>query len=88
MPAWPEAYGAEGIGLTRTEHMFFDQERLPIVQKMITATIPADRNRRPRPAAAVPAGDFEGLFRAMDGLPVTIRLIDPRCTSFCPPSRS
>ena len=78
------AYGAEGIGLTRTEHMFFGQERLPIVQKMITATIPADRADALGQLLPFQRDDFIGLFRAMDGLPVTIRLIDPPLHEFLP----
>jgi pyruvate,orthophosphate dikinase len=78
------SYGAEGIGLTRTEHMFFDQERLPIVQKMITATIPADRADALELLLPFQREDFVGLFRAMDGLPVTIRLIDPPLHEFLP----
>ncbi len=78
------AYGAEGIGLTRTEHMFFDQERLPIVQRMITATIPADRAAALEQLLPFQRQDFIGLFRAMDGLPVTIRLIDPPLHEFLP----
>src|SRR5690606_4883946 len=72
------------IGLTRTEHMFFDQERLPIVQKMITSTIPADRADALDQLLPFQRADFEGLFRAMDGLPVTIRLIDPPLHEFLP----
>ena len=78
------SYGAEGIGLTRTEHMFFDQERLPIVQKMITATIPAERSDALEQLLPFQREDFAGLFRAMDGLPVTIRLIDPPLHEFLP----
>jgi pyruvate,orthophosphate dikinase len=78
------SYGAEGIGLTRTEHMFFDQARLPIVQKMITATIPADRTDALDQLLPFQREDFAGLFRAMDGLPVTIRLIDPPLHEFLP----
>ncbi len=78
------SYGAEGIGLTRTEHMFFDQSRLPIVQKMITATIPADRSDALEQLLPFQREDFAGLFRAMDGLPVTIRLIDPPLHEFLP----
>ncbi len=78
------SYGAEGIGLTRTEHMFFDQARLPIVQKMITATIPADRFDALDQLLPFQRDDFAGLFRAMDGLPVTIRLIDPPLHEFLP----
>jgi pyruvate,orthophosphate dikinase len=78
------AYGAQGIGLCRTEHMFFETERLPLVQKMILAT--TDAEREPPLAKLLPfqRGDFEGLFRAMDGLPVTIRLIDPPLHEFLP----
>ncbi len=78
------SYGAEGIGLTRTEHMFFDQERLPIVQKMITATVPAERAAALEQLLPFQRADFAGLFRAMDGLPVTIRLIDPPLHEFLP----
>ena len=78
------SYGAEGIGLTRTEHMFFGNERLPIVQKMITATIPADRSEALDQLLPFQRGDFTGLFRAMDGLPVTIRLIDLPLHEFLP----
>jgi pyruvate,orthophosphate dikinase len=78
------SYGAEGIGLARTEHMFFDPARLPIVQKMITATIPAERQEALDQLLPLQRGDFVGLFRAMDGLPVTIRLIDPPLHEFLP----
>ena len=78
------SYGAEGIGLTRTEHMFFDPERLPIVQRMITATIPAERSDALDQLLPFQRADFAGLFRAMDGLPVTIRLIDPPLHEFLP----
>lgn len=78
------SYGAEGIGLTRTEHMFFDQARLPVVQRMITATIPADRAEALDELLPFQRDDFAGLFRAMDGLPVTIRLIDPPLHEFLP----
>ena len=77
-------YGAEGIGLARTEHMFFDPERLPIVQRMITATIPADVSDALSQLLPFQRDDFVGLFRAMDGLPVTIRLIDPPLHEFLP----
>ena len=77
-------YGAEGIGLCRTEHMFFQPERLPHVQRMITTQIVAER--REAVAALLPfqREDFAGLFRAMDGLPVIIRLIDPPLHEFLP----
>jgi pyruvate,orthophosphate dikinase len=77
-------YGAEGIGLTRTEHMFFAPDRLPIVQKMITASVPADRTDALEQLLPFQREDFVGLFRAMDGLPVTIRLIDPPLHEFLP----
>jgi len=78
------SYGAEGIGLCRTEHMFFEAERLPFVQKMIMTNVP--RERREALAALLPfqRDDFIGLFRAMDGLPVIIRLIDPPLHEFLP----
>jgi len=77
-------FGAEGIGLCRTEHMFFEAERLPVVQAMILAK-DADE-RVPHLARLLPLqrADFAGLFRAMDGLPVTIRLIDPPLHEFLP----
>ena len=77
-------YGAEGIGLTRTEHMFFDQARLPIMQKMITAETRAERRDALDQLLPLQREDFAGLFRAMDGLPVTIRLIDPPLHEFLP----
>jgi pyruvate,orthophosphate dikinase len=78
------AYGAEGIGLCRTEHMFFETERLPLVQQMILA--PDDETRAALLAKLLPfqRADFAGLFREMDGLPVTIRLIDPPLHEFLP----
>jgi pyruvate, orthophosphate dikinase len=77
-------YGAHGIGLCRTEHMFFATERLPIVQRMIMAETPAER--REALAALLPyqREDFAGLFRVMHGLPVVIRLIDPPLHEFLP----
>jgi pyruvate, orthophosphate dikinase len=77
-------YGAEGLGLVRTEHMFFETERLPIVQKMIMATNPTERAEAIARLLPMQRGDFEGLFRAMDGLPVIIRLIDPPLHEFLP----
>ncbi len=78
------AYGAQGIGLTRTEHMFFESERLPIVQKMIMAESPAERREALEALLPLQRSDFDGLFRAMDGLPVIIRLIDPPLHEFLP----
>ena len=78
------AYGAQGIGLCRTEHMFFETERLPIVQKMILAKTEAERQEALDKLLPLQRGDFAGLFRAMDGLPVIIRLIDPPMHEFLP----
>ncbi|MCB9006027.1 MAG: pyruvate, phosphate dikinase [Ardenticatenaceae bacterium] len=77
-------YGAQGIGLCRTEHMFFEAERMPIVQKMIMAKHAVDRKDALDQLLPLQRSDFEGLFRAMDGLPVIIRLIDPPLHEFLP----
>ncbi|MBW2720570.1 MAG: pyruvate, phosphate dikinase, partial [Deltaproteobacteria bacterium] len=77
-------YGAEGIGLCRTEHMFFQAERLPTVQRMITTQILAERREAVDALLPFQRADFAGLFRAMDGLPVIIRLIDPPLHEFLP----
>jgi pyruvate,orthophosphate dikinase len=77
-------YGAEGIGLCRTEHMFFEEERLPIVQEMIMATSKARRLSALERLLPVQRGDFEGIFRAMNGNPVIIRLLDPPLHEFLP----
>ena len=76
--------GAEGIGLCRTEHMFFEVDRLPIVQRMIMAPTPKDREDAIAELLPLQRTDFEGLFRAMDGLPVIVRLIDPPLHEFLP----
>jgi pyruvate,orthophosphate dikinase len=76
--------GAEGIGLTRTEHMFFETDRLPIVQRMILSDSDEERDACLAELLPIQRGDFEGLFRAMDGAPVTIRLIDPPLHEFLP----
>ena len=77
-------YGAEGIGLCRTEHMFFQPERLPTVQRMIMTRSPAERREAVDALLPFQRADFAGLFRAMDGLPVIIRLIDPPLHEFLP----
>jgi pyruvate,orthophosphate dikinase len=77
-------YGATGIGLCRTEHMFFEAERMPVVQKMIMAKTSVDRKDALDQLLPLQRGDFEGLFRAMDGYPVIIRLIDPPLHEFLP----
>jgi pyruvate,orthophosphate dikinase len=100
------AFGAQGIGLCRTEHMFFEEERLPTVQRMILNASHATEAKHRRDAGAelssddreaidvfdaalaeletLQTDDFAGLFRAMDGLPVVIRLIDPPLHEFLP----
>jgi len=77
------SFGAKGIGLCRTEHMFFEEERLPIVQKMILSES-QDRQEALDQLLPFQQADFEGIFRAMDGLPVIIRLIDPPLHEFLP----
>jgi pyruvate, orthophosphate dikinase len=77
-------YGAEGLGLVRTEHMFFETERLPLVQAMIMARNATDRAEALTHLLPLQRSDFDGLFRAMDGLPVIIRLIDPPLHEFLP----
>jgi pyruvate,orthophosphate dikinase len=77
-------YGAEGIGLCRTEHMFFETDRLPHIQKMIMADLPIERREALGALLPFQREDFAGLFRAMDGLPVIIRLIDPPLHEFLP----
>jgi pyruvate,orthophosphate dikinase len=77
-------FGAEGIGLCRTEHMFQGDERLPIVQDMIMAENPEDRREALDKLRVFQERDFEGIFRAMAGLPVTIRLLDPPLHEFLP----
>ncbi len=82
------AYGAKGIGLCRTEHMFFEPERLPIVQRMILAHSPEERKQALDELLPYQRSDFEGLFEAMDGYPVIIRLIDPPLHEFLPSEES
>jgi pyruvate,orthophosphate dikinase len=74
--------GAEGVGLARTEHMFREAERLPIVQDMILASDTAGRKRALAKLLPFQQGDFREMFEAMDGLPVVIRLIDPPLHEF------
>ena len=76
--------GAQGIGLCRTEHMFFGEERLPVVQEMILADDEAARRAALDRLLPFQQGDFEGIFEAMTGLPVTIRLLDPPLHEFLP----
>ena len=78
------SYGAKGIGLCRTEHMFFEQTRLPIVQRMILADSSEERVKALNELLPYQRSDFAGLFEAMDGYPVIIRLIDPPLHEFLP----
>ena len=78
------AYGAEGVGLCRTEHMFFEASRLPIVRQMILSSDETERKQSLNRLLPLQRGDFEGLFRVMDGCPVVIRLIDPPLHEFLP----
>ncbi len=77
-------YGAEGIGLCRTEHMFFQTERLQHFQKMIMTDLPSERREALEILLPYQREDFAGLFRIMNGLPVIIRLIDPPLHEFLP----
>ncbi len=76
--------GAEGIGLCRTEHMFLEESRLPVVRRMILANNEADRQAALDELLPIQREDFVGIFRAMNGKPVTIRLIDPPLHEFLP----
>jgi pyruvate,orthophosphate dikinase len=78
------AFGARGIGLCRTEHMFFGEGRIPIVQRMILAETEADRRKALAELLPLQRGDFYGVFKAMKGSPVTIRTIDPPLHEFLP----
>ena len=78
-------FGADGIGLCRTEHMFMDPKRLPIVQEMILAeTLWKNVRKLLDRLLPMQQGDFEGIFEAMQGHPVTIRLLDPPMHEFLP----
>jgi len=78
------AFGAEGIGLCRTEHMFFAEDRIPHMQAMILADNEKDRRTALKKLLPMQRADFVGLLRVMDGLPVTIRLLDPPLHEFLP----
>ncbi len=77
-------FGAEGIGLTRTEHMFFDSDRIPAVREMIVSKTTEQRRAALAKLLPMQRGDFEGIFKAMEGRPVTIRLLDPPLHEFLP----
>jgi len=77
-------FGAEGIGLTRTEHMFFDAERIPAIREMILSDTLEQRKAALAKLLPMQRGDFEGIYEAMEGTPVTIRLLDPPLHEFLP----
>jgi pyruvate,orthophosphate dikinase len=77
-------FGAEGIGLCRTEHMFFEGDRIDAVREMILAENPAKRSIAAAKLLPMQRSDFEGIFRAMNGLPVTVRFLDPPLHEFLP----
>ncbi len=81
-------FGAEGIGLCRTEHMFFDGERLTAMREMIVAQDTAGRQRALAKLLPMQRADFEAIFRAMEGYAVTIRLLDPPLHEFLPKQRA
>ncbi|MFH1755050.1 MAG: pyruvate, phosphate dikinase, partial [Candidatus Latescibacterota bacterium] len=77
-------FGAEGIGLARTEHMFFKEDRIPVVREMIMASNKEERMHALNKILPMQREDFVGVFKAMDGYPVTIRLLDPPLHEFLP----
>ncbi|MCX7842694.1 MAG: pyruvate, phosphate dikinase [Clostridia bacterium] len=77
-------FGAEGIGLCRTEHMFFDADRIPAMREMIVARTEEQRRKALGKLLPMQRGDFEGLFKEMKGYPVTIRFLDPPLHEFLP----
>jgi len=80
-------FGAEGIGLCRTEHMFFEGDRITLMREMIVASDEAGRRRALAKLLPIQRRDFEGIFEVMGGLPVTIRLLDPPLHEFLPHTR-
>ncbi|MBL4694741.1 pyruvate, phosphate dikinase [Candidatus Gracilibacteria bacterium] len=77
-------FGAEGIGLCRTEHMFFEEDRIDLVRKMILAKNSEERSKPLEKLLAIQRGDFEGIFKVMEGKALTIRLLDPPLHEFLP----
>ena len=77
-------FGAEGIGLCRTEHMFLGEDRLPVVRAMILADTPAEEEAALEQLRQAQKADFLDILEAMDGLPVTVRLLDPPLHEFLP----
>ena len=86
MSAQAKAFGAEGIGLVRTEHMFFEGERIKAVREMIVSKTGAQRRVALNKLLPMQQGDFEGIYETMQGLPVTIRYLDPPLHEFLPTS--
>src|SRR3989442_2636258 len=80
-------FGAEGIGLCRTEHMFFQGDRITAMREMIVAPDEAGRRRALAKLLPMQREDFQGIFEAMAGRPVTIRLLDPPLHEFLPPGK-
>ena len=78
------AFGAEGIGLCRTEHMFFAPDRITAIREMIVSKTPEQRSKALEKILPMQRQDFEGLYKAMEGYPVTIRLLDPPLHEFVP----
>ena len=79
--------GAEGIGLCRTEHMFFDEDRIPAIREMICSDTVEQRKAALAKLEPMQQGDFEELYEALEGCPVTIRFLDPLCMSLFPPRK-
>ena len=77
-------FGAEGIGLVRTEHMFFEGDRIKAVREMIVSKTAAQRCVALEKILPMQRSDFEGIYEAMEGLPVTIRYLDPPLHEFLP----
>jgi pyruvate,orthophosphate dikinase len=80
-------FGAEGIGLCRTEHMFFETDRLPLMQKMILVNTEEERRQALEELLIFQKEDFVGLFKEMKGFPVTVRLLDPPLHEFLPKTK-
>lgn len=77
-------FGAQGIGLCRTEHMFFNEDRIPAIREMICADTKEEREKALSILEPMQQGDFEGIYEAMEGCPVTIRFLDPPLHEFVP----
>ena len=78
------SFGAEGVGLCRTEHMFFEADRIPAVREMIVSTTTEEREKALKKILPMQKKDFKGIFKAMQGRPVTIRFLDPPLHEFLP----